>query len=145
MKNLNRFLKAQELSYFGALNEIKEGHKKTHWMWYIFPQISGLGMSEISIFYSIEDLAEAEAYLEHEILGGRLRTIVEELLKLDENNPEKIFGYIDALKLKSSMTLFYYVSNEDIFKQVLDKFYDGDFDNKTIFLCEKNSKLVLKK
>lgn len=144
MDKLDRFIKAQENTYYIALNEIKNGRKRSHWMWYIFPQIKGLGMSDASRFYGIDGVIEARAYLDNEILGARLREITGELLKLNENNPFDIFGTIDTIKLKSCMTLFNYVSDEDIFMDVLEKFYNGDIDDKTIFLCEKGKSLTRK-
>ena len=145
MNKLDRFIKAQENTYSIALNEIKNGRKQSHWMWYIFPQIKGLGMSETSRYYGIDGVLEAKAYLDNEILGNRLREITGELLKLDENNPFDIFGTIDTMKLKSCMTLFDYVSDENIFMDVLDKFYNGEVDEKTIWLCEKGKSLTYKK
>ncbi|CCY46332.1 putative uncharacterized protein [Firmicutes bacterium CAG:822] len=145
MEQLDRFIKAQENNYLVALNEIKNGRKQSHWMWYIFPQIKGLGMSETSRYYGIDDEEEAKAYLDNEILGFRLREITSELLKLNIDNPVDIFGTIDAIKLKSSMTLFDYVSDDKIFSQVLNKYYNGEIDEKTILLCEKRKKLVYKK
>lgn len=144
MDKLDRFIKAQENTYYIALNEIKNGRKRSHWMWYIFPQIKGLGMSDASRFYGIDGVIEARAYLDNEILGARLREITGELLKLNENNPFDIFVTIDTIKLKSCMTLFNYVSDEDIFMDVLEKFYNGEIDDKTIFLCEKGKSLTYK-
>ena len=145
MEQLDRFIKAQENTYLVALKEIKNGRKQSHWMWYIFPQIKGLGMSETSRYYGIDGEEEAKAYLDNEILGSRLREITSELLKLNIDNPVDIFGTIDAIKLKSSMTLFDYVSDDKIFSQVLNKYYNGEIDEKTILLCEKRKKLVYKK
>ena len=145
MEQLDRFIKAQENTYLVALKEIKNGRKQSHWMWYIFPQIKGLGMSETSRYYGIDGEEEAKAYLDNEILGSRLREITSELLKLNIDNPVNIFGTIDAMKLKSSMTLFDYVSDYKIFSQVLNKYYNGEIDEKTILLCEKRKKLVYKK
>ena len=145
MEQLDRFIKAQENTYLVALKEIKNGRKQSHWMWYIFPQIKGLGMSETSRYYGIDGEEEAKAYLDNEILGSRLREITSELLKLNIDNPVDIFGTIDAMKLKSSMTLFDYVSDDKIFSEVLNKYYNGEIDEKTILLCEKRKKLVYKK
>ena len=145
MEQLDRFIKAQENTYLVALKEIKNGRKQSHWMWYIFPQIKGLGMSETSKYYGIDGEEEAKAYLDNEILGSRLREITSELLKLNIYNPVDIFGTIDAMKLKSSMTLFDYVSEDKIFSQVLNKYYNGEIDEKTILLCKKRKKLVYKK
>ena len=145
MGQLDRFIKAQENTYLVALKEIKNGRKQSHWMWYIFPQIKGLGMSETSRYYGIDGEEEAKAYLDNEILGSRLREITSELLKLNIDNLVDIFGTIDTMKLKSSMTLFDYVSDDKIFSQVLNKYYNGEIDEKTILLCEKRKKLVYKK
>ena len=145
MEQLDRFIKAQENTYLIALNEIKNGRKQSHWMWYIFPQIKGLGMSETSKYYGIDGEEEAKAYLDNEILGFRLREITSELLKLNIDNPVDIFGAIDAMKLKSSMTLFDYVSDDKIFSQILNKYYNGGIDEKTILLCGKRKNLVYKK
>lgn len=145
MEQLDRFIKAQENMYLIALNEIKNGRKQSHWMWYIFPQIKGLGMSETSRYYGIDGEDEAKEYLDNEILGSRLREITSELLKLDINNPVDIFGTIDAMKLKSSMTLFDHVSDDKLFSKVLDKYYNGEIDEKTILLCEKGKSLTYKK
>lgn len=136
-ENLERFIVAQEHSYEYALEEIKRGRKVSHWMWYIFPQVSGLGMSPTSEYFAIKSLEEAKAYLSHELLGNRLREISRVLLTLETNNPKEVFGPIDALKLRSSMTLFAYVSDEEVFTQVLDKYYDGEKDERTIAICEE--------
>jgi uncharacterized protein (DUF1810 family) len=132
---LNRFLTAQEGSYQTALNEIKMGRKRSHWMWFIFPQIQGLGKSETAKFYAITDQAEAIAYLNHMILGSRLKEISAELLKLDTSDPIEVFGDIDSIKLKSAMTLFSSLPNTNrVFQQVLDKFFDGAKDGHTLQL-----------
>ena len=101
-------------------------------MWYIFPQIQGLGYSSMAQFYAIKDRDEAEQYIKHPILGKRLLEISEELLKLKEDNASRVMGYPDDLKLKSSMTLFYAVSGMETFKKVLDKYFAGEQDEKTI-------------
>lgn len=138
MKDINRFIEAQKYDYDLALSEIKNAKKINHWMWYIFPQIKGLGKSETAIYYEINDLEEAQAYLNHHILGIRLKEISNELLKLNTNNVIEIFGYIDSLKLKSSMTLFDYISeNNNIFNKVLEKYYNGEHDEKTISICNE--------
>ena len=133
---LERFLTAQEGVYPQALKEIKEGRKRSHWMWYIFPQIQGLGHSSTAQYYAIQNRAEAEAYLRHPVLGHRLEEIAYALLLLDERDPVKILGYTDSLKLRSSMTLFYTVSHSFLFKKVLDKFYCGEPDQKTLDLLK---------
>ena len=130
--NMERFLVAQERDYEIALSEIRSGRKKSHWMWYIFPQIQGLGYSSMAQFYAIKDSEEAIAYLQHSVLGTRLIEITEALLCLKENDAIKVMGYPDDLKLRSSMTLFYAVSNIDVFKAVLDKFFCGEMDIKTL-------------
>jgi len=133
--NVNRFLHAQQTDYSTALSEIKNGRKRSHWMWYIFPQIQGLGFSETSKFYAIKDAAEAETFLNHPVLGSRLVEICNELLKLPGNDAYRIFGSPDDLKLKSSMTLFAALRNPNpVFQQVLDKFYGGAKDSKTLQL-----------
>jgi uncharacterized protein (DUF1810 family) len=131
--NLERFIEAQRINYQQALSEIKNGRKQSHWMWYIFPQIAGLGFSETSRFYAIRDLDEATAYFRHEILGTRLVEISEALLQLPTNNAHSIFGSPDNMKLQSSMTLFSLVeSTNPVFQAVLDKFFNGKPDQKTI-------------
>ena len=121
MNNLDRFISVQKYVYEEALTEVKQGNKKSHWMWFIFPQIIGLGESDTAIYYSIVNIEEATKFLSHEILGKRLREITSELLKLKTNDPEEIFGEIDAMKLKSSMTLFDCVEENSIFDEVLKK------------------------
>ena len=137
MYDLDRFVKAQEKMYDIALNEIKNGKKISHFMWYIFPQLKGLGYSDISNYYGISGLEEAKEYLEDEIFGNRLYNITLELLKIDEDDPINIFGNVDALKLKSSMTLFDIVSDDEIFYDVLKKYYGGKKDERTIALLGK--------
>mgnify|MGYP003298389024 FL=1 len=132
--SLERFLAAQEHDYEIALSEIRNGRKQSHWMWYIFPQIQGLGYSSMAQFYAIKDRGETVAYLNHPVLGKRLVEITEALLNLRENDARKVMGYPDDLKLKSSMTLFYVVSGRAVFKQVLDKYYFGELDEKTVSL-----------
>ena len=129
---LDRFIKAQEQDYDIAMNEIRNGRKRSHWMWYIFPQIKGLGYSSTAQYYAIQDKAEAVAYMEHPILSARLVEISQELLKLDSSDAFAVLGYPDNLKLKSSMTLFYLVSENKVFKQVLGKYFAGELDKKTI-------------
>lgn len=136
--NLQRFIDAQETDYQTALSEVKNGRKQSHWMWYIFPQIQGLGFSETSRSYAIKDLNEAETFSKHPVLGSRLITICNELLTLSGNNATRIFGTPDDMKLKSSMTLFSALHNADpVFQMVLDKFFNGAKDNKTLQVIEK--------
>lgn len=134
--NLSRFLKAQENAYPIALKELQEGRKRSHWMWYIFPQLKHLGRSYNSKFYGISGIEEAAAYLQHPILGPRLREVSETILNLSGNDAKEIFGSVDALKLKSSMTLFDIVQPNDIFAQALDKFFYGQRDNSTIRILQ---------
>lgn len=138
-KGLNRFLKAQENDYEQALAEIKSGRKRSHWMWYIFPQYKGLGWSETAKYYSIQDLNEAKTYLSHPVLGSRLEQITNALLLIDEQDANQVFGSPDDLKLKSCMTLFATVhpSEENPFNKVLDKFFNGCFDQKTLDLINE--------
>jgi uncharacterized protein (DUF1810 family) len=140
--NLKRFIEAQQSHYPIALAEIKNSKKRSHWMWYIFPQIEGLGFSDTSKFYAIKDMEEAEAFLKHPVLGSRFVGICKELLKQNENNANKIFGSPDDLKLKSSMTLFSLIPNADpVFESVLNKFFNGEKDKKTMRILEtQNSK-----
>lgn len=133
--NLERFIDGQCTSYADferALNEVRNGHKVSHWIWYIFPQLRGLGQSRYSYYYGISDRTEAEEYLRHPILGVRLRTITEALLEHEGKYPEAIFGSIDAMKVKSCMTLFDCISPNDIFSKVLDLFYEGKRDERSL-------------
>ena len=137
MSNLDRFIKAQENDYETALNEIENGHKQSHWIWYIFPQLQGLGYSSMSQFYGIKDEEEAIDYMNHPVLRERLLEISQALLSLDCNDPVRVMGYPDNLKLQSSMTLFSIVSKEPVFQKVLDKFYDGQEDQSTLEKLKK--------
>lgn len=131
--NVERFIDAQRTDYATALSEVKRGRKQSHWMWYIFPQIQGLGYSSISKRYAIQNLGEAGAYLQHPVLGSRLIEISTALLALESSDAYRIFGTPDDLKLKSSMTLFAAVSGADpIFEQVLQKFFRGTKDENTL-------------
>ncbi len=133
--NLEKFLEAQQNDYAIALSEIKNARKESHWMWYIFPQVLGLGYTSTSIFYSIKDLNEAAAYLNHQILGKRLIEISNALLQLETNDAYEVFGSPDNMKLRSSMTLFSLVPGADnVFQKVLDKFFNGRKDEKTLQL-----------
>ena len=135
MNDLKRFLDAQENYYGHALAEIKNGRKQSHWMWYIFPQISGLGFSETSRFYAIKDRAEAELYLSHPVLGARLIEISEVLLEIEGKTANQIFGSPDDLKLKSCMTLFGSLENaHPVFQRILDKYFNGTKDQRTLDL-----------
>lgn len=129
---LQRFIEAQNDSYDQALKEIRNGRKLTHWIWYIFPQIKGLGFSYNSEYYGIASLQEAKDYLENELLRKRLFEITESLLMYKGKDIESIMGDIDALKLKSSMTLFDAVQPGGIFGEVLDEFYGGERCRRTL-------------
>ena len=130
---LDRFLDAQRGDYAAALAEVRRGRKTSHWMWYIFPQIAGLGQSSTARYYSIRDLEEAREYYAHPVLGQRLREISSALLELRGSDPVAVFGGIDSMKLKSSMTLFAVAAPDDpLFQQVLDKYYDGEQDTLTL-------------
>ncbi len=131
--NLDRFLNAQKRDYSIALSEIQNGRKRSHWMWYIFPQVTGLGYSETSRHYAIQNLDEAAAYLGHPVLGNRLIEISTALLNLPSNNAGAVFGSPDDMKLKSSMTLFASVPGADVvFEKVLEKYFNGQKDKATI-------------
>ena len=120
-----------------ALEEIHQGQKQSHWMWFIFPQIVGLGRSEIAQYYSIKNLQEAKDFLNDKLLGANLREISEALLKVESNDAEEVMGWPDDMKLKSSMTLFLEADSEcEVFQKVLDKFFDGNNDQKTVEILE---------
>lgn len=131
--DLERFVEAQELDYVSALNEVKDGEKRGHWIWYIFPQIKGLGHSYNSEFFGISSKEEAKAYLEHPVLGARLREITQALLDCGNPSADDIFGFPDVLKVRSCMTLFDLVAPDDIFNDVLYKYYEGQRCDKTIW------------
>lgn len=129
---IQRFIDAQEKSYDLALQEMKNGKKKSHYMWYIFPQIVGLGQSTTAQYYAIQSKQELANYWTNDYLKNNLCQITQALLNLDNNNISSILGYPDDLKLKSSMTLFYIYTKNPLFKQVLDKYYQGKMDNHTL-------------
>lgn len=133
--NLNRFVQAQEHAYAVALQELKEGRKRSHWIWYIFPQMRVLGRSYNSNYYGLTGVGEARAYLEHEILGPRLREVCETILELETDDPRSVFGGIDSVKLRSSLTLFDLVQPDDIFAALLQKYFDGHRDHRTLRLA----------
>ncbi len=137
--HLTRFVKAQEGVYETALAEIKNGRKRSHWMWFIFPQAEGLGQSPTSQYYAIKSIDEARQYLAHPLLGQRLRECAQALLALKDRSAEEIFGFPDVLKLKSCMTLFAEVADEpgSVFSQVLEKYYHGEQDEKTIAYLQR--------
>jgi uncharacterized protein (DUF1810 family) len=133
--NLNRFLEAQDTKYNDALSEIKNGKKQTHWMWYIFPQIAGLGFTDFNRYYSILNKEEATQYRNHHVLGKRLIEITNAVAEINGKTALEIFSRPDEIKLKSCMTLFALIKNpEPIFQSVLDKYYLGKKDPITIQL-----------
>jgi len=133
--DLDRFLEAQRETYNNALREIRQGSKQTHWMWFIFPQLRGLGFTDYNIFYGIENLKEASLYLNHPILGSRLVEITKAMLKIENKTALEILGRPDERKLKSCMTLFGLLpETPECFRQVLEKYYDGEQDERTLQL-----------
>lgn len=131
---LSRFVEAQRDVYAVALRELRDGCKRSHWMWYVFPQLRGLGRSYNANFYGISGRQEAAAYLADGLLGGRLREVCETVLQLPTCDAREVFGGIDSVKLCSSMTLFDAVSPDDVFARVLEKYYNGRRDNRTLRL-----------
>lgn len=133
--NLERFIEAQRASYDVALAELGSGCKRTHWIWFIFPQLKGLGVSSISERYGLSGLEEARAYLAHPILGPRLREAVSVILEHSSASAGSILGELDALKLRSCLTLFALADPaEQIFETALDRFFDGQRDGRTLDL-----------
>ena len=133
--DLTRFVDAQEDVYELALAEIRNGHKRTHWMWYIFPQLAGLGLSQTAQRYAIKSVEEAQAYLRHPVLGARLLECAETVMRIEDRTATAIFGQPDDLKLRSCATLFASVSDpESVFERLLKKFYGGVRDPKTLQL-----------
>ena len=129
---LRKFVTAQERDYSTALQEIRNGRKRSHWMWYIFPQIQGLGMSPTAEYYGIKDLEQAKDYMEHPVLGANLIEISKALLTLNASNPTAVMGYPDDLKLCSCMTLFELAAPEQkVFGDVIDKYFGGRRDSLT--------------
>ena len=145
-RNLLRFVHAQDSggiyagtsTYAEALQEVKNGHKRGHWIWYVFPQMRGLGHSERANYYGIADREEAEDYLLNFTLNDRIHEIAEALLQHKEKSVYRIFGEIDAMKVQSSMTLFDAISPNDVFSRVLDQFYGGVRDERTLELLGEN-------
>jgi uncharacterized protein (DUF1810 family) len=136
--DLNRFTMAQERIYSAVLSELKSGRKRTHWMWFIFPQIDGLGHSSTAKHYAIKSIEEARAYINHPVLGTRLMECAEAVLAVEGRSVSEIFGYPDDMKLKSSMTLFASVTKDphSVFLRVLDKYFQGKQDDRTLQLLE---------
>jgi uncharacterized protein (DUF1810 family) len=130
--DLERFVAAQQGVYEGALRELRQSRKTGHWIWFIFPQMVGLGRSEVSQFYGIGSIDEARAYLEHPVLGPRLRECAGAVLATSGISPDQIFGSLDAMKVRSSMTLFHRASpHEPLFVEMLERFYEGVPDEAT--------------
>ncbi|MDA6072004.1 DUF1810 domain-containing protein [Flavobacterium sp. AC] len=142
--DLLRFLDAQNKLYLTAFSEIKKGKKETHWMWFIFPQIKGLGKSDTANYYAINDLKEATEFLEHPILGKHLIEISELFLTFRRKSADGILGDLDARKLRSSMTLFSLVENTNpIFQEVLEAFFSGESDPLTLSIINSSIKSSL--
>lgn len=137
MWDLERFVFAQQVNYERALREIRSGKKQSHWMWYIFPQVRGLGASSMSWKYGLEGLEEARAYLAHPILGQRLLDCCEAVLRTASNDPWEVFGSPDDQKFRSCLTLFALADpSVPVFEKLLDKFYGGEKDLKTLQILE---------
>jgi uncharacterized protein (DUF1810 family) len=135
--DLKRFIRAQDSVYVHVLEELRSGRKRTHWMWYIFPQIDGLGYSATTRHYAIKSMAEARAYLNHPVLGSRLLECVDAILAIEGRSASEILGYPDDMKLQSSMTLFASVAGLDsVFVRVLNKYFQGALDRRTLQLLE---------
>ena len=135
--NLKRFVSPQEHTYASVIAELKRGRKTSHWIWYIFPQVTGLGASATSEIYSIKSLAEARGYLAHPLLGARLKECTSLVLQLEGLSAQDIFGYPDYLKFRSCMTLFAAVADGDgTFRQALDKYYGGVGDERTLGILD---------
>jgi len=134
---LSRFISAQDSVYARVLEELKSGRKRSHWMWYIFPQVDGLGYSATSKHYAIKSMEEARAYLNHPVLGSRLLECANAVLTIGGRSASDILGYPDDLKLQSSMTLFASVAGPDsVFVRVIDKYFQGERDVRTLQLLE---------
>ena len=138
--NLNRFLEAQMTTYEGAMLEIARGRKESHWIWYIFPQIEGLGRSDTAKLYSIKNLEEGRAYLEHPVLGPRLIEACEILLSLKYASMDEVMGFPDDLKLLSSMTLFEFISGSNsIFTKIIEVYFDDERDKGSLKLIKSTN------
>ena len=140
MLDVSIFLQAQENSYTNALAEIKSGRKRSHWIWYIFPQLKDLGRSKTAVYYGIENLDDAKKYLEDTVLRARLLEISQALLELENNNSVEVMGSrIDSVKLQSSMTLFHLAEPTcETFTKVIEKYFDGNLDIRTVELCKND-------
>jgi len=131
--NLGRFVEAQAPVHDRALTELKAGRKQSHWMWFVFPQIAGLGRSPMAQHYAIQNLAEARAFLAHPLLGARLRECTQAVLDVEGKTAHEIFGSPDDLKFRSSMTLFAHAApGEELFRAALEKYFDGEEDALTV-------------
>ena len=131
--NLERFVEAQSSSYDQVCDELRAGHKRSHWIWFIFPQMRGLGHSEMAQYFGISSRQEAEAYLQHPVLGARLRECTGLVVGVDGRSVDQIFGYPDNLKFHSSMSLFASVApDEPVFQQALQKYFGGELDPNTV-------------
>ncbi len=136
--DLQRFISAQQRDFPTALREITQGRKQSHWMWYVFPQLRGLGKSSMSAYYGIDGLEEAAAYLENPYLAGNLQTICRALLALDTSSARSVFDPPDDMKLRSSMTLFAAAAEDPaLFQSVLDKFFGGQSDARTLAMLKQ--------
>lgn len=140
MEDLERFVQAQARDYDVALSELRAGKKRSHWMWYIFPQFEGLGSSPISQRYAIKSVAEANAYLAHPVLGPRLLECAEAVIRIEGRSAAEIFGYPDDLKLRSCATLFAHVSpNGSVFHRIIEKYFDDEQDPETLRIVNRRT------
>lgn len=137
--DLDRFVAAQDGSYDAALAEIRRGQKRGHWMWFIFPQLAGLGRSPTAQLYAIASIDEARAFLAHPVLGPRLQACVEALQDLEHGSAEAVFGDIDAMKLRSSLTLFEQAGGERLFAAAIERWFDGRRDDATLRLLGRSA------
>lgn len=142
--NLDRFISAQKIAHETAKQELMNGKKESHYMWYIFPQHKDLGYSKRSKYYGLESIEEAKQYYKNDYLASNLNELLNILLNLETCDAYSIFGYIDYYKFQSSLTIFYLATNEDIFKKVLDKYYKGKLDDNTVKLLEDEINLMNK-
>ncbi len=144
--NVERFITAQNVNYAQALQELKNGCKTSHWMWYVFPQLAALGQSSRAIFYGMEDEQEAKEYCANPLLYTRYIECCKALDSLQETNPEKIMGEIDAKKLRSSLTLFYVADekNRVLYQRLINKFYQGEWDRLTLSHLQKNQPIEMR-
>lgn len=132
MYNIERFYEVHKVFYPAALKEIQSGRKRFHWMWYIFPQLKFLGQSYNAVYYGLENAEEAKAFYDDDYLGGNLREICQALLECESSDALQVMGYPDNLKLCSSMTLFYIATGDELFKDLLKKFFNGAADELTM-------------